>query len=56
MSGEKYQHMQKAKKMSFDYNLSLSIFILEADVQELANHTLRIVVHKDIKQDRHEQN
>lgn len=50
--------MQTAKKMSLDYNCIFELFfILEADVQELANHTLRIVVHnKDIEQDRHEQN
>lgn len=50
--------MQTAKKMSLDYNCIFELFfILEADVQELANHTLRSVVHnKDIEQDRHEQN
>lgn len=52
--------MQTAKKMPLDYNCIFEVFfffILEADVQELANHTLRTVVHnKDIEQDRHEQN
>lgn len=49
--------MQKAKKNLVIITVSLGVFILEADAQELANHTLRIVVYnKDIKQDRHEQN
>lgn len=57
-AGKNTSTCKRLKKMSLDYNCIFEVFfILEADVQELANHTLRTVVHnKDIEQDRHEQN